>query len=116
MMDLLSNSPGTMRVLHHASCGYVAACTCCNRLQIGFGTCVMVMEEEEVQALMEELAYHHRTFRDKVDPGRKIFPYDLHSKNVHLLLNYGEVGALYELLSQALLIHRVYGLLAVEEP
>lgn len=114
-MDMPNDHSSTMRVLHHARCGYVAACTCCNRLQIGFGTCVVVMEEEEVQALMEELAYHHRAFRDKVDPGRKIFPYDLHSRNVYLLLNYQEVGALYELLSQALLIHRVYGLLAVEE-
>lgn len=49
-------------------------------------------------------------------PGRKIFPYDLQSRNVYLLLNYKEVCELYDLLSQALLIHHVYSLLTVEEP
>lgn len=105
-----------LKVLYHGKEGYVAACLCCDRIQVGFGTCMITGPEDMLRGLAQDLAHDLHVFRDKVDPGRKIFPYDLGSANIHLLLNHDEVGCLYNMLSQALLIHHVYGRMAMEEP
>lgn len=111
----MTHHPGSLNVLHHSLDGYVASCDSCQQIQVAFGTAVMNLDEEVLNALKDRLNEDRMAYKGQVDPRAKMFPYDVLSGHVHILLNYTEVVRLHTMLSEALWLLKVYDQLAVRE-
>tara|TARA_B100000902_G_C27049317_1_gene783341 strand:- start:303 stop:632 length:330 start_codon:yes stop_codon:yes gene_type:complete len=88
--------------------GYVAYCNDCGLFNVAFGTTVVTLNHDEVQFILSRVSHNLNVHENRVCPKAKAFMFRLSNDNTcQLVLTYGEMQALHDLLTNSLLVYEV---------
>ncbi len=104
-----------LEILESGKHGYVAQCSSCDAFTVAFGTTLTALFKEDIEFIQTRLGVEIETNENKVSPRAKAFLFRLSQDTTcQLVLTYDEMGFLYEMLTNALLVYEIRQLINPE--
>ncbi len=96
-------------LLHSNSDGYITRCSGCGQVQIAFGTCLVVLNEQEFDVFVEMITERMEANQEAAAtcPHKKQFRFYTDSRQVQLIFSFSDLEKMYHLLLPAQLMLQV---------
>ena len=98
--------------LHQSDFGHSAICRHCGKLHVTFGTCMMGLNHDEFQGLMEEINKQISEQEKPDEVTERCYLFQTDSHKIKLTLSYNELPALSELLCHSAFILEVKSIMS----
>lgn len=98
----------TCNILHSDTSGYVAYCPHCKHIQLAFDTFSINLLEEDFENFYSSISEELDKYYDYIETDKKNFVYKLGPYSFRLIFSFNDLQRLYDLLSPARIIYRVF--------